>query len=523
MFFRSQSILTTALNLMVNHTEKLQLMTNIYEAFKSVDPKTIDDVYIRKLFETCRSFSQALMDKGIRSNDQAKIYLDNSNLDEDIKSIIKEDTYFSDEVINDYIKYFARVKYHSQMKKSFDSLEESWSEYQTVGVSDIQDYTDNFLEASSAFDKLAEDLRKDTSVRTAFMLNPTDVDNSFGITQLEEDIDTSSRIKLQTGIWIDKVTGGGFKAKSLYLVASISGGFKSGFMQNVAEYMSMANDPATFKCPTGVQPVILYINLEMSQSQMLARRLAFYNMDQEYFLNNPAEIKTSMVKRLQEKGSRIPVIYQKEEDRRYTAQQLRTDIKKYSKDGFKVVAVVADYSDLFKYVPQISDEIERISPLVRKNEDLRSIARELNIPILSAVQLNRASSELKKRQQIAHKEDILKYITSDTIAKSFDIMNVPEQFYFCYKFPSPNGDEYFSLIVEKDRDNNAKFIDKNGNEIKSKLNRVHYVSKLDGIRITNDYEDTITKYEAGNDSIITEISLSAEELAAFENDENDEE
>ena len=522
MFFKSQSVLTTALNLMVNHTEKLQLITNIHEAFQSVDPKTIDDAYNRKLFEVCRSFSQALIDKGIRSSDQAKIYLDNSSLDEDIKSVIKEGTYFSDEVIKDYITYFARVKYQVSMKKAFNDLEERWSEYQTVGVSDIQQYTDDFLAASSSFDKISEDLRKDTSTRTAFMINPLDPDNSFGMTQLQEDIDKASRVKLKTGIWIDKVTGGGFRAKSLYLVASISGGFKSGFMQNVAEYMSMANDPAQFKCPTGLTPVILYINMEMSQGQMMGRRLAFYGMDQEYYLQNPHKVQEALYKKLVEKGSRIPVVYQKEEDRKYTAQQLRADIKKYEKDGFKVVALVCDYSDLFKYIPQISDEAERISPLVRKNEDLRSIARDFNIPVLSAVQLNRASSELKKRQQRAHKEDVLKYMTSDTIAKSFDIINVPEQFYFCYKFPSPNGDEYFSLIVEKDRDNMAKYIDKNGREIKSKLNRVHYVSKLDGIRITNDYEDTITKYETVDDSIITAISLTDDEMAAFDDEEDEE-
>ena len=123
MFFKSQSVLTTALNLMVNHTEKLQLITNIHEAFQSVDPKTIDDAYNRKLFEVCRSFSQALIDKGIRSSDQAKIYLDNSSLDEDIKSVIKEGTYFGDEVIKDYIqmqeKYPDYKGFYDELKSDF--------------------------------------------------------------------------------------------------------------------------------------------------------------------------------------------------------------------------------------------------------------------------------------------------------------------------------------------------------------------------------------------------------------------
>lgn len=179
----------------------------------------------------------------------------------------------------------------------------------------------------------------------------------------------------------------------------------------------------------------------------------------------------------------------------------------------KCIAVVFDYSDLLKYTMEKTDELERISPLVRKNEGLRDIAQKLNIPVLTGIQLNRSSSETKKMLDQSDRIDILKNMASDSIAKSFDVINVPEQLYFCMKFPAgESGDEFFSIVVDKDRDNNARYI-KDGKSLPLLYNRVHYVAKMNGMRISNVYHDSISAFNVNlDDSVVTSLGFSPEDM-----------
>lgn len=511
MFYNSRSTLVSALNLMVNHTDRLQLMSNIYDTLMSVNESDVIDAYNKKIFRGCKDMAKALLEKGLRTVEQAKMYFDNSNMDEDVKSLVKENNYFSEEVLHDYTKLFAKLKYMSDLKKNYEKVENAWTDFQLSGVSDIDNQLTTFLDANAKLDSTVTNLRNDTSIKSTVLITHHKDINNMGVRKLEEDFNVGVR-RMKTGMWVDHLTGGGFKAGMSYIVASISGGFKSGFLQNMAEFMSIANKINDFRLPAGLYPCILYVNLEMSQTQMTERRASFYGIDKNYLSENKDKVEDIIEKKLEEFGSDVPVLYQKEDGRVYSCQQLLADIKNMEKNGLRIVALVVDYSDLLKVVMSSTDEIEGIKPLVRKNEELRAIAQKYNIPVLTGIQLNRSSSELKKRIHRAHKEDILKYLTSETIAKAFDVINVPEQLFFCFKFPTPNGDDFFSIIVDKDRENDSKFIDKNGKEIKSKINRVHYVAKLDGFRITNDYEDTITKYDTGDDSIITTMELTEEEL-----------
>lgn len=502
----------TALNILVYHPDKYTLIQNIYDTFHSINEDTIVDASDKNLFKSVKQIVSDLLEKGIRTKKQAKLYIAASDLDEGIKSLVNEDNSFPDAVLSDYNVLFSKTKHEPTMTKVFLDVEKNYQDFILSGINRIKENSDKFLDSIDALSKVAENIRMDSDNKSAVMITADGVEvESFGVNNLKEELKESKR-RIKTGIWTDYLTGGGFKSGKLYIVASISGGFKSGFMQNMAEYFSIANKKEDLNLATGEEPVILYVNLEMSQTQMTGRRAMFYGLDKDYIETNPDDVETAISKVLKDNGSTIPVIYQKEKQWVYSSSKLSSDIKSYSKRGLKVIALVIDYSDLLKYTPQPTDEVERISPLVRKNFDLRAIAFDFNIPVLTGVQLNRGSSELKKRAKRAHKEDVLQHITSDTIAKSFDVINIPEQFFFCYKFPSPTGDDFFSIIVEKDRDNDARFINKEGKEEKSKLGRVHYCCRLNNLRLTNDYEDSVTKYGIEDGSVLEAMALEMDEL-----------
>ena len=513
MFHKSKSLLITTLDLMVNHTEKRQLMVNIYDALHSISDPEIDDEYLKRVFKTAVKFSDVLMDKGIKNSQQALTYFEELNIDDDIKSIIRVGNYQPDEILSDFSNLYAKVKFQSKVKRTFNRLEDAYNEYMISGVSDVKEATSEMLERENELSTLMTEIRESVSEKESVLISTNPDIKDRGVNQLKEDFQKSVN-RMKTGMWMDHVTGGGFKCGKSYIVGSISGGFKSGFMQNMAEFMSIANKPADLKVPSGYAPYILYINLEMDQTQMTERRASFYGIDKNDLRTSNKEIDEQIKDKLKEFGSDIPVMYQKETAREYSYQQLNTDMQHYEREGLKCVALIFDYSDLLKYRLTPEDEAERIAALVRKNEQLRSIASKFKIPVITGIQLNRASSEIKRRLAKAATHDILRDLSSDSIAKAFDVINVPEQIYFCYKATIYDKD-YFSLLVEKDRDGDAKFIDTNGTERSPEWNRVHYVSNMDGFRIGNDYRSTIRDFNLVDNSIVTAMEMTEEEVKAM--------
>ena len=173
-----------------------------------------------------------------------------------------------------------------------------------------------------------------------------------------------------------------------------------------------------------------------------------------------------------------------------------------------------------KWEPSLTDEAERNEPIVIKTEQQREVAKEFKIPVITAAQMNREASKLKEQLPKAFKEDIVKSVNSGMLAKGFSITNVAEQIYCVYKF-NIGDDSYFSLVVDKDRDGQAKYVDPithKTKEAKPKSKRgqfdgrVHYVSKLDGFRITNNYSDTIKNFISSDADTVSVISVDESDI-----------
>lgn len=510
MFIKSEALLKTAFVLMVNHTDKLQLMKNVYDSLQAANENEIEDEYQKKLFKSAKALSDVLMNKGIRTHEQAEMYFNQLSVDEDIKTLINKNSYFTEEVLTDYNYLFSKIKYQQKVKDAYTKLDEAYHDYMVADVSDAKVVTQKLLDVESEFSELMTAIRNSTNEKEVVLISPDDDIEDIGVEQLQEDLATAEN-KVMSGMWMDHVTGGGFKCGKLYIVASISGGFKSGWMQNMAEHMSIANDPKDFKVPGGTKPILLYINLEMSQVQMTERRAEFYGIDKNYLQTSGKKVEEILKEGMKKHGSKLPVIYQKELQYEYNAQQLETDLKNYEHQGYCCVGIVFDYSDLLDYKQTLTDEANRKAPLVRKNEQLRAIAQKRKIPVITAIQLNRNSSEIPKKLARAATTDVLRDMGSDSIAKAFDVINIPEQLYFCYCF-HVNGQSFFSLLVEKDRDGDAKFISMEGKEIPPKFNRVHYVARLNGFKISNDYRDSIREYNLADESIVTTMAFTDEEM-----------
>lgn len=537
MFYNSRHININAMVLLLSATYNVKLVGNIHDAYSHINLNNIADVEIRNLVEVVKIFSDDIFKKEIRTPKQAQAYFEIANLPEDIKIQVQEGaTKFSDKVLDEYNAYFASVHHHDPISGMMENLNKKWDKLSSSGLSKIKKNTEDFIETVHKLTHEIKTLTKDTMDYNDFVINVHDTDGSapsFGLDKVEENVVKSVHNRLRTGTWIDNVTGGGFRSESLYVVCSISGGFKSGFLQNVAEEISCNMKVEDFMVPEGMMPALLYVNLEMSDYQLARRKINFYNGDVDYVLHGVgAPEGTNFESRLRdlitEKGSNVPVIYLSEDStsRKYTINKLKSAVERYEQSGYKIIGIITDYLDKFKFnVEDSPSERERDEPITLKAYEHKDLAKELKIPVITGAQMNKAGEDaLKGKLHRAGYEDIVKGCNPTMIGKAHSLTNVPEQIYFCYKYPV-GSNWYFSLVVDKDRDNMAKYVNpdnvlldkdekKKKKPSKKKMrgdSRVHYTVKMDtfindkgevdsAFRIGNNYASSIRDFEDGSDA-----------------------
>lgn len=519
MFYLNKNTNIMAFNLLLNATSNLRLVNVIKEAYDNIDIQKVHDVEIKALVEAIKIFSNDIFNAQIYNEKIAKNYFETSSIDEDIKLLIKDNSaYVSDQLAETYINFFAKCYKATVLSNNIESLVENFDKFTKSGLSKIDD-TARSLKGS--FDHLSKEFAKFDDLTTEMKHFVVDVENkegNYGLEKLQEDIIKENKNSLFTGTWYDNVTGG-LKAECLYIICSISGGGKSLFLQNMIEEISCYMNRDDFVVPDGLTPALLYVNLEISERQLLERRIGFYKGDKDYIIygnNDGTTFEQRLTKLLKDGGSKIPIIYQTEDStsRKYTHAQLKTTIRKYEQMGYKIMGVFTDYLDKFHFNDKEGPtERERDEPIVLKAYEHKDIAKEFKIPIITGSQLNtEAEKELKGNLNKAKNENIVKRLNSSTIAKARALTNVPEQIYFCYRYDvgiEPNLNHYFAFVVDKDRDGTSKYVPKPdelpSDRRKNADGRTYYIIKTPDqeevnkavFRIGNDYAGCISKFETG--------------------------
>mgnify|MGYP002744557117 CR=1 FL=1 len=531
MFYDNVHTNAAAISLLISGMDNLKLANNILDAYATVNLDRIDDEYTKEQVKVVKVFCDAVFEKQIRDKALAESYFREIKCDEEFSQMCTNliDTY-SSSIMEEYTIFWARVSHHVELDKSMEKLNDSWNRLRNSGVGQIEEYTKSFVNLAHDLDKKVFEFERKAFDNRIIMIDPNEEDEKTGLSNAEgydkliEEVHRNSQNRLKTGMWMDNITGGGFNGNSLYIIASISGGFKSGWLQNMAEYISCNTDPKTLKIPGKLKPCILYVNLELSQEQIWKRQVAFYEGNESEIMETiPGEdpntrrlwIENNMRKLIKSRGAKIPVFYLSEDDttRTFSANNLITKIRELEKQGWYTIGVITDYLDKFYFdIKNAPSERERDEPIVLKAYEHKTIAQKFNIPVITGAQLNTDGEKiLKDNLKRANDQDIVRGLAADKIAKARQLTNVPEQIYFCYKYRA-NDEDYFALVVDKDRDGVARYIPKDEDSSikqnekagyrKGQDNRVYYISRFDindvtgrsSFRISDDYKSSIQDY-----------------------------
>ena len=244
---------------------------------------------------------------------------------------------------------------------------------------------------------------------------------------------------IETGIrQLNAILSGGFKGGRLYTILGGSGKFKSGTLLNIADQIRLFN-PAIVPYENGLRKCVLFITLENSIEETIERLYDMYSPIDSDIRNSSIEdiiaaLKNeggfAFSKRISDRNPENPDekpnyggidIYMK-----YAGNlEISTgDIYTYVADlynkGFQPICIVLDYIKRIDSVhPSNGDERVRMSFVAK---ELKSIAQFYNIPVITAMQLNRDGNSIIDAAMRDNKQDVARFVGSASIGNAWDII-----------------------------------------------------------------------------------------------------
>ena len=230
--------------------------------------------------------------------------------------------------------------------------------------------------------------------------------------------------KIKTGVKdLNLMLNGGFTKGRLYCFYAPKKSFKSGTMLNCCIWAKKYN---SFDVSDGKRPVIVYLSLENTTIQSLDRLWAYYNGKSDVTKYTAEEY----IEKLTEVGllskheteTKIDLLYR--EDMSISTEDISKIIDDYEDRGEKVVFMAIDYIGRLRSMDNtVMMSGNEYNILAAVTNELVDIAREKNIPILTAAQLNRSAMEPidKAGDRLEDKLKASTKSTSSSIQGSFKV------------------------------------------------------------------------------------------------------
>lgn len=284
------------------------------------------------------------------------------------------------------------------------------------------DTYNNIDDINEKFENLTTSASKD--ILTVQLTNNTEREfDLFNKLDKEENIDniikekSKKEFKLKTGYqYLNDMLGGGFNKSRVYGILGLTGGFKSGLLINLLVSMKMNNN---YTSKNGLIPTILYITQENSAAETIER--VFSCITAEDMANYKTE---EVLNRLDEyglndKGSNINIKIKYIAPKSVNTNIFRTLYFKYLNQGYEIIAIIHDYIKTMKPVDNRGEVRYQMSDIVT---EMKTIANELRIPIITVAQLNREAAKTIDSSGSATKADVTRMLGKANVGESWGMI-----------------------------------------------------------------------------------------------------
>lgn len=235
---------------------------------------------------------------------------------------------------------------------------------------------------------------------------------------------TSNRCKLQTGItYLNYLLGGGFENTRCYCIFGLQGEGKSITLLDIAMQIKKYNKGYTPKDKTKI-PCVVYLTLENSKRETFTRYFAQLSDTGKQFTDYPMKEAIGKLNNLSRVDVNDPIdIVIKQEAADSIDTSYLYDLYDNLMDmGREPICFIVDYLNLVRSINKFSSSEER-HKLGSVVKEFKTIAKDLDLPIITASQFNRGANSKVDEARGNSQMDLVKLLGRDNIGESMLILN----------------------------------------------------------------------------------------------------
>ena len=227
---------------------------------------------------------------------------------------------------------------------------------------------------------------------------------------------------LTTGIRrLNTILAPGYLSKRLYTYLAFPGGGKSQILLKSALDIKKYNGHVKAKDPDK-NPAVLYITMENDIDETVERIFNMVGINDDIRNYTPKQV----IKMLKKEGNltltdknNIDIIIKYYPNRSIDTNDLYSIIKDLDDSGSEVIALILDYVKRIRPAEAAQSEKEELKNITN---ELKTLAKTLDIPVITAQQLNRAAASVVDAAIQAKKEDVTRLVGRDGIAGAWEIL-----------------------------------------------------------------------------------------------------
>ena len=211
----------------------------------------------------------------------------------------------------------------------------------------------------------------------------------------------------------------GFRPSRLYMVLGLTGGFKSALLLKIIIDTVRYNSTSYRPKKAGHKPVVLYLTMENTLDESFVRifNMAVESEDIEKYTANYVVDKLKKLDIINNSDMELILAYRP--NRSITTEDIRTMIDQLDEEGKEVVLLAFDYIKRIRPAEAASSEKEELKHVT---DELRQIAVDYHIPVVTAHQMNRSGVATVNAAMRESKADLGKFLGSENVGTAWEVM-----------------------------------------------------------------------------------------------------
>ena len=427
-------------------------LSNTYKLFNMLDESIYEkNENLKARIWVIKKSLEARLKEGFESNNVVKQYCKDDKTSTPLTDHIVDDidklklsydeTKYLIKCIDDRVEYGYTLTLKDAYQKILNKIEDGdFKSYKSVSE-DLYDIASSVINIKRNTNSLDSDM--------TFSLRDDCFENV--VSEAAQKLKDKNRVFL-TGIRrLNTILSPGYQSKRLYTYLAFPGGGKSQILLKAALDIKKYNPHIVAKDPNKT-PAVLLITMENDIDETIERLFNMKVTSEDIRNYTPKQI----IRKLKEEGemtlsdkNNIDIVIKYYANRSIDTNDLYGIIKDLYDDGTEVIALILDYVKRIRPAERANTEKEELKNITN---ELKTLAKKLDLAVITAQQLNRTASSVVDAAIQNKKEDVTRLVGRDGVAGAWEIIeNSDVVIIINQEIKADTGDVYLTFKLLKRR------------------------------------------------------------------------